>query len=270
MAKDDRKTKVLNALRDGLVKLVELFINILEGLFEIIAFVIKKITNVENLPAQGFNVKKLSSWYLQVDGWAEIIEGRADEAQNIRSSMIKHLEARMPDTLNASAVTAYPGIYSRPRRPYLVITGYAGTITTVYIDKHGSDVYASWRTFISPVINWLLHLVFVILSVMIATSIVENNVRTIWQTPNYESFPWWFVLVYLGLCLVTAFLGNVFEKNPGAYFFVQRTVFDLDDITAISLATHKSLLGSLDENGIDINKLRLKRSFSSGRKGEEI
>jgi hypothetical protein len=55
-----------------------------------------------------------------------------------------------------------------------------------------------------------------------------------------------------------------------AYFFVEPTYFDADDITAMGLAVHSSILRALDIVGIESAKLRLKQDFKTNRRGDSV
>jgi len=55
-----------------------------------------------------------------------------------------------------------------------------------------------------------------------------------------------------------------------AYFFIEPNVFDAEDITAMSLSVHKSVLRALDSAGIDSSKLRLKQDFKGGRRDQVV
>jgi hypothetical protein len=64
--------------------------------------------------------------------------------------------------------------------------------------------------------------------------------------------------------------GRVLRGSAWVFFIIQPNVFDAEDITAMSLSAHKSILRALDGSGIDISKLRLKQTFKGGRRGEEV
>jgi hypothetical protein len=58
--------------------------------------------------------------------------------------------------------------------------------------------------------------------------------------------------------------------DPYEYLFVQPTPFDSDDISAMILSVHKAVIRALDQSGIDTTELRIKETFSGGRRGEDI
>ncbi len=67
-----------------------------------------------------------------------------------------------------------------------------------------------------------------------------------------------------------AIAGRILKGNFLAFFFIEPNVFDAEDITAMSLSAHKSLIRALDNTGIDVTKLRLKQNFKGGRRGEDL
>ena len=78
-------------------------------------------------------------------------------------------------------------------------------------------------------------------------------------------------LYVIGGCLVLMILGGLFiHKNAIYFFLVHPTYFDADDISAMTLIVHKSLLRVLDNHGVDTDKLRIKEKFTGGRKGEHV
>jgi hypothetical protein len=70
--------------------------------------------------------------------------------------------------------------------------------------------------------------------------------------------------------LIAALIGRFTKGDFLAFFFKVPNIFDAEDITAMGLSTHKSLLRALDSVGIDSSKLRPKQDFKGGRKGELV
>lgn len=375
-----------------------------------------------------------------IDGWSELIEGMGEKEVAIQTSLKEELDRRnMPD-VKVEEVNALPAFFSTSSRPYSIATTSPGATTTVYIAKHGNDLYASWRTFLTPIINWnliftlakyggVLGLAYFVINTVIGliTGIYEGffvstAAKNLGQAILYalgwgsgiflaglvlisffgfiypyskkffkiaKSYKFWtlvsvlsgvgrflflyddkvefnlsrsYLLSYVldpGILALTVFLSGLLVswlllivflishtwsgsqnypvdvlvvaliagfiivdltemgKNLGRmwdifvgyfmsglysfeqaivialtvlgggiaililaglmvhrnliYFLIEQpTLFDLEDITAMSLSVHKSLLRVLDQQGIDVTKLRIKTSFKSGRKGDEV
>jgi hypothetical protein len=65
-------------------------------------------------------------------------------------------------------------------------------------------------------------------------------------------------------------VGIIFRRSPLVFLFREPSIFDADDITAMNLSVHKSMLRALDQEGIDSSKLRLKGEFKGGRRQDTI
>ena len=79
-----------------------------------------------------------------------------------------------------------------------------------------------------------------------------------------------FIGNFLFILFLVALYGFFTKLNFLYYFKIHPTLFDDEDITAMSLTVHKSLLRALNNSGIDISKLRIKQSFKGGKKDQEL
>jgi hypothetical protein len=73
-----------------------------------------------------------------------------------------------------------------------------------------------------------------------------------------------------GILVMAAIVGLIIRKNLLAFILKEPSIFDADDIIAMNLSVHKTMLRVLDEVGIDNSKLRLKGQYKSGRSGEVV
>ena len=222
-------------------------------------------------PQTGINVSKLGFF---LDGWADIVEGMGSNAANVRQDVLNQLQSRgMPD-ITLGNKSGYTGLISNERRDYVVAETFPGARTLVYIAQHGNDLYASWRTWIEPKINWNL-LKWVLIGAAVL-GLLSGGIQTYsyfgpTQT-TFSFFGWIFsafgYLVFAAVVLAIA--GKVIKGSFLSYLFIEPNVFDAEDITAMSLSTHKSVLRALDSAGIDSSRLRLKQEFKGGRRGETV
>jgi hypothetical protein len=90
------------------------------------------------------------------------------------------------------------------------------------------------------------------------------------REPSFTEWLLVAILIALIEFSLIALVGRIMKGDYLAFFFEETTVFDADDITAMSFSAHKSLLRALDNTGIDISKLRLKQDFQGGRRGEKV
>lgn len=373
-----------------------------------------------------------------LDGWADLVEGMGGKVSEIRAGLVSDLNRREMPYIQIREFDAQANRFSLERRPYTTATTDPGATTTIYVGKHGQDLYVAWRTFLRFIPNWALlkKLLMVGLFIGIGYGLIysvlglfyglfeafinsvpakENNraigtyllwvlgflvggyilhvatqrlfpkarniINILWRRstwlwaaayatiqreflvrgylvpPDNSEYPaillsifvWFLVIFILGL-LITRFsirliefaykngptkkwqksykvlifvMGGFFidlarfwevakiqlsifwsyfadglssfsfglsiatsiflvgvgllilgglliHRNPVYYLLVQPTQFDAEDISAMSLSVHKSVLRVLDTQGIDTSKLRIKQSFTGGRKGEDL
>ena len=189
-----------------------------------------------------------------LDGWSDLVESMGTLADQVRQALIQDLKSRQMPDIKISSQSGYDKVLGDGKRPYVILQMHPGVTTTMYVDAHGTDLYVSWRTYIKPVINRLTLIGLIIFGVIMAFQFDVVG----------------FFLGLVGGAVLLWIAGATLHQNPLKYFLVDVTIFDAEDITALSLSAHYSLLRALDQMGIDTSKLRIKEKFSSGRKGEDI
>lgn len=219
-------------------------------------------TSGGGLPGSQVNVNQLGYF---LDGWADLVEGMGEKTKEVRDALVTGLKEREMPEVYTNEITGVVGLVGGDHRAYTINQTAPGASTTVYIGKHGKDLYVSWRTFIKPVLNWLV--IGLILGIAILIGIVAGQPDYGFSFTNFILT--FFLLSALGFGSV-AFAGKIMRGSTLAYFFIEANIFDAEDITAMSLSTHKTLLRSLDISGIDVSKLRLKQTFKGGRRDEEV
>jgi hypothetical protein len=225
------------------------------------------------------NVNKLGVF---LDGWADLVEGKGAKATEVKQNVYKFLlERNMPDIVVAE-VNGSVGIGSS-KRPYNIAATHPSATTAIYVGEHGQDMYVSWRTFIKPQLSnavIALGIISLLLGLLAGFGVISFPFRLFGQS-IVSSFT--VMLFTLVSSLVTALfifgffsfvlgvLGVVFKGDFRAFFFVEPNIFDAEDITAMGLSAHKSIIRSLDSTGdIDITQLRLKQNFKGGRSAETV
>jgi len=96
----------------------------------------------------------------------------------------------------------------------------------------------------------------------------SNNLFGGPSSTDFSLFGW--IGATIGFAILAAVIlgvaGRVLKGSFWAYFFIEPSLFDAEDITAMSLSAHKSLLRALDSVGIESSKLRIKQDFKGGRR----
>jgi len=90
------------------------------------------------------------------------------------------------------------------------------------------------------------------------------------QFDDFLSFGAKFIIAVIFGAILVGLDGLFLHRNPYKNFFVEVTTLDAEDVTALSLATHYSLIRVLDQTGIDTSILRIKEQFTGGRRNEHI
>lgn len=232
----------------------------------------KQQTRQSQASAGSVNVNKLGYF---LDGWAELVEGMGEKADEVRKDTLERLELKeMPD-IESGELTANAGL-SSGKRDYIFSVTYPGATTAIYIAKHGKDLYVSWRTWLAAQLNKLLILIMLGLAVWggyatFGTRQVGGGLFSYGYTETW-ALGWIassIVILLLEIWLVSS-ASRMVKGNPFTFFFIEPNVFDAEDITAMSLSAHYAILRSLDNAGIDTSKLRIKEKFTGGRRGEDI
>jgi hypothetical protein len=228
-------------------------------------------------PTRNFNLGNLG---LYIDRWADVIEGRADLADTVRANVLQALRDRNLPDIQVEPVKATASLLSESR-PYIVTTTSPGVTTAIYIARHGRDLYVSWRTHVRGVWNRKLFIILAGLALvptlcvspcLLITNAVSNltspfgggggtNIPILAVLPAAIAF---FVFELLLVALAGYFLRGDFF----AYFFVEPTVFDAEDVAAMSLTVHKVVQDAVKKSGVE-TALLAKADFKGGRKSEQ-
>lgn len=318
--------------------------------------------------ANGFeNISWLLGYYL--DGWADLVEGMGKHAPGVKLGVINQLNQRlMPDRVKVGETEIKEGFFTDTTRPYVETKTSPGARTLIYVEQHGNDLYASWRSYLRPTINWGLIVKYAIASLILSVIVISIiwifatvNIVTsafkMWNSKPFSTAFWTWLGFYTAICFgyiallvliylfgklikkdfsnipdnvfipilffvgvigsffikdtghtmvqeisllfknikqgylflaipfsliplaisifeyllgIAAIVGLIIRKNLLAFILKEPNIFDADDIIAMNLSVHKSMLRVLDEVGIDNSKLRLKGPFKSGRSGEVV
>ena len=207
----------------------------------------------------------------RLDGWADLIEGAAERAPEVIKAFQERVSIRqMPNVQHESSTLTTGGLVGK-KRPYQLVHTPTGAAVAVYIGQFGRDLYVAWDLFIRP--GWNMIVIWGILGVGAVLGLFQAFGRDPWTGHTRFNFFGW-IGATIGLSILFALLvggaGLILKRNPLAFFRKELDAFDADDITAMTLAVHKSLLQAIDAVGIDIHLLRVKEQFRGGRRDRLI
>jgi len=221
-------------------------------------------------PPNSINVNALGYF---LDGWADLVEGMGDKVETVRTNVLNELHRREMPTIKETKKSGYVSLTSSQRRNYVITTTAPGATTAIFLGKHGKDLFVSWRTFIRPVLNVIAILITSAICTILGFFTGGIRIGGLFGNgPSFSFGGWISSTILLGIlaAIILGFSGRIFKGSFLAFFFVEPNLFDADDITAMSLSAHKSILRALDSGGIDVSKLRLKKDFKGGRRDEVV
>ncbi len=215
--------------------------------------------------------RNLSQLGERLDGWADLIEGVAERAPEVIRAFQERVSVRqMPNVQHESSALTISGLITKQRAYQLVHTPTGATLA-VYIGQFGKDLYVAWDLFVRPIVNKAV--LWAILGAAALFGLFTAFGHDPWTGRTTFSFGGW-VGATVGLGILFAFLlalgGLVWKRDLLAFFVKKLDFFDADDITAMTLAVHKSLLEAVDAVGIDVHLLRMKEQFLGGRRDRVI
>ncbi|MBN1536904.1 MAG: hypothetical protein JW908_09250 [Anaerolineales bacterium] len=207
------------------------------------------------------NLASLLGYYL--DGWADLIEGMGDKAEEVENAVFDQLiQQNMPD-VNVTKVSMREGFLSGEYRDYIKTTTSPGATTTIYFSKHGKNLYASWRSFILVIPNLKLLLIYLLMSIVITIivgliiteSIIFKIHHLIINSVNWEIFKdaigrWalFAILVFGCELLVLVVAGRVIRRHERA--FLAKGIIIIASIFAIIIPLFVENIGKEIGQGI--------------------
>ena len=95
---------------------------------------------------------KLEQLGARVDGWADVIAGAAEKAEDVEKSFVEQLTERKPDGARLAQVEYSAG---PAKRAYQVYSTAAGAVA-VYVGALGKDLMVSWDLYVMQKPRWLM------------------------------------------------------------------------------------------------------------------
>ncbi len=214
---------------------------------------------------------------LHLDGWADLVEGAGDKANDTLHHVANMVAQKGNPLLSYQYVAFSTGSSSTRERPFLLIRLASGATIAVHTGAVGRDLYASWNLYVRPVIHWKrlglmagvaagINALMVLASIAAGLSLSARSVLAGgWVVLG--SLVGGLILFGITLTLFFALAGIVSRITLGnalAFAFQEVNPVEYDDISAMALAVHHAMLRALDTVGVDIEVLRLKEHYRCG------
>lgn len=250
-------------------------------------------------PNPGLPEVNINSFGYFLDGWSDTIEDMGYHAEDVRASVFNQLAAKKMPNVSIKEARGNAGflanLFSSERRPYTIVQTSPGANLTIYIEKFGQDLYASWRIFLKPLINrqMIKWLAMIAAGVAVIPSVVTLLISLFFGNLaggyNYYGYGYDQPLINLGFLpysfgcfigstisifilesMILLWAGLFFKGHIFYFFYTEPSWFDAEDITAMSLTAHKTLLNALKGCGIQEDRLRPKSTLKGGRRDASL
>jgi len=223
----------------------------------------------------GFNIANKGT---MTDGNSHFVEGMGDQVIALQNDIYTELHQQAARKVVVQVVKARSETLSFERRPYIIIKTHSGT-TAICVVRRGDDAYLAWRTFVIGIWHFKLMLVMLGLALLpnlcamvfsFGLSIAQGAVGSVADFSPIAVFApvviAILVLFWLQIAFA-AFAGYVIREGDYLYYLTKDpSLFELEDITASSLAADRAINNALKKAGVADALLRRKASFKVGRK----
>lgn len=208
-----------------------------------------------------YGILSIDSLGARLDGWADLIPAAGTKTADVRAAFDAELQSCNVPQTNIVRTELTPGGLSGQRRPYLLVQSYTGATMAVFISEFGNSLYLSWELFVRPVIKW--REILIMLGVAFFLALLPQL-----ASQNFGLFGLLFGTIgwTIPIAIGAAIFGKVMRNSIWALFVQEIDLFAADDVTAMMLAAHKSILKALDVVGVESSQLRSKSEFRAGRR----
>ena len=234
-------------------------------------------TNMPPQPEMPSGAIPIADLGTRLDGWADILLGAGAQAQMVAESFEQQLLAQNMPVVKIRPRTLTPGGWSGKRRSYYLVQIEPGASMAVYINRFGENLYLAWDMYVRPIIRWpiLVVALCLIFALPALACFVGYNGDFLTRLAYAGVGGSTALLIITLLCSPAAGVGLLFgagligliqRGNATAFFIKEIDTFTADDITAMMMSVHKTLLAALDEAGLKTDLLHEKDRFFAGQR----
>lgn len=196
----------------------------------------------------------------RLDGWADVVLDAGERAEAVMDTFEQMLAAQQMPHIDIYRQQITSGGLMGERRSYELVKHEVGTTLAVYIASFGQNLYMSWDLFVRPVIQWLV-LGGILVAAGLFGALITDSLFT-WLPATF--------IFFLFFAFIVGVAGRVLRGSFTAFFMREVDHFVADDLAAMSLSTHKTILAAVDAAGLDVDLLRSKREFRAGQRERVI
>ena len=203
------------------------------------------------------NSMKKETFSVQVDGWSDLVAGEAEKAAEIEQNFVDDFNARGLSYVDLGRVEISSGLQLRA---YQVARHQAGSVA-VYANPAGKDLMFGWDLKVAQKVSWkrigILALAAVIISFLVSLFSGSPFLYFLEQWIN-GMIGWAFNVAILGLIAGKVMKGDIW------YMFIEKPeAAALQELSALAMAVHQSLLAAVKKAGLEEASLRVKETFKT-------
>ena len=200
---------------------------------------------------------------VRVEGWADLITGAGDQAQEVQHAFVESFNARQLPMVRLEPIDFSSG---GMKKPYWVVRTQTES-TTVQIEAKGKDLFLGWSQYVKRTLNW--QMIGILAAIAFGVSFLTS--LSLIGSFGFFILNWFFgTFNWLLPVVVIALIVGYVWKGSFWYFFLQEPGEMMKaDRTALMLAVHQSLSSACEKAGLDSEALR-KNEFQVGNRDRKI
>jgi hypothetical protein len=214
-------------------------------------------------PQQGYYPPPLPSAHsldglgVRVDHWAGLIPGGAEKCTEVEENIATELKAREFPMVNVERAEFGDGMV---KKAYQVVRGPAGSVA-VHTSAMGKDLLISWSTHVRRSPNWpmIAILAAIAFGISFLTSLGGiGNFGYFLVNWIFGTFNW-----LLPVTLLALIAGYVWKGNLWYFFMTGPSEMAKDELVALAMSVHNSLMSAAQKAGLEVDQLPEKRRFQA-------
>lgn len=209
----------------------------------------------------------------RIDGWADVLLGAGSESQSVANLFEQRLRSQKLPGVTIQQQRLTPGGLIGQERLYRLIQTPTGATMAIYVNSFGNNLFLSWDMYVRPVIRWLIILALFAISALpsfclFIVSLINSGYFGL--IPAFIGPMICAPLTVVTVFVVAGLIGLFFYGSFTTFFIAEIDKFAADDVTAMMIGVHKTLLASVDQAGLKADLLRDKTQYHAGQRARLI
>ena len=191
----------------------------------------------------------------RVDGWADLASGAGEKAEAVRAAFVESMNARAADGVSVEKVDF------GANGPTMVVKCAAGSVA-VQASGRGADLFLAWSLYVPRVLKMKM------LGILAGVAFAASFLTALGMVSNFGYFlvNWIFGTInwFMPVTILAMVAGYVWKGSFWFFFMEEPSEAGQDQLAALVLAVHHSLMEAAAAAGVDTGGLRDKKVFVAG------